>query len=159
MNPNLWLKNTTEIKTYRENQSKIQKGLDPILKEPLKRACLDHCHFTGEVRGVLSQCINTFEGYVLKYWMKYVQDYTNLSLSEALRNLADYLEADYSENPLHYKFVEDQKKALKRMSKETIKRRMYSDLGVTVANEDSLKDDLIDEYLRHFIKHYENKEV
>ncbi len=134
---------------------KDQEGLDPILKEPLKRPCLDHDHFDGKCRGVLSQCTNTFEGYVLKAWMKYVSSNTETSLSEALRNMADYLEQDFHRNPFHNSYKEDMVKFLRRCTKEKIIERAKNDLGIEIASNNS-KDESILLYMTEFIRQAEN---
>lgn len=151
-----WLSDNKAIQAFREATTLEQGGLDPILKEPLIRPCLDHCHWTGETRGVLSQCVNTWEGQVLKYWCKYVENYTETTMTEALRNLADYLEQDYSMNPLHNSFVSDQRKAMERMTIETIIRKSKEDFNKELTSESKLKDDVVVEYMEHFIEHYQD---
>lgn len=150
-----WVRTSAQISELRDELSKAQKGLDPILKEPLKKPCLDHDHFDGRVRGVLSQCTNTFEGYVLKAWMKYVSAYTDTSLSEALRNMADYLEQDTCGNALHGGYLVDITKFLKRLSNETIKGRALKDFGVVIP-EGTDKKESIERYLEEFVKKAED---
>lgn len=133
---------------------KDQGGLDPILKEPLKRPCLDHDHFDGKCRGVLSQCINTFEGYVLKAWMKYVSPNTETSLSEALRNMADYLEQDFYRNPFHSSYKEDMVKFLRRCTNEKIIERAKNDLDMDIP-VGTRKDESILLYMTEFIRQVE----
>ena len=117
------MKDAKQIAAFRNKLILEQQGLDPILGEPLRKPCLDHDHFEGKCRGVLSQCVNTFEGYVLKAWMKYVSENTQTSLSTALRNLADYLEQDFSGYPLHGGFKNDMLKFLRRCTNEKIIER------------------------------------
>ena len=154
MGPGLWLKNAKQIAAFRELLVSEQGGLDPILGEPLRKPCLDHDHFSGETRGVLSQSVNTFEGYVLKAWMKYVSGYTDTSLSEALRNMADYLEKDYYRNPLHGGYKDDMVKFLWRCTVDTIIRRGFEDLDITIP-EGLSKPETIEIYIREFVKQAE----
>lgn len=152
--PGLWVKTAKQIADHRNELIAEQDGLDPILKEPLKKPCLDHDHFDGRCRGVLSQCTNTFEGFVLKAWMKYVSEYTQTSLSDALRNLADYLESDGSRSKIHGSYLADMTKFLKRVSKETVKTRALNDLGLVIPEEKD-KTESIKLYLEAFIKRSE----
>lgn len=152
--PGLWVKTAKQIAEHRAELIEEQGGLDPILKEPLKKPCLDHDHFDGRCRGVLSQSTNTFEGFVLKAWMKYVSPYTETSLSQALRNMADYLEVDGSQNKLHGSYLADMTKFLKRVSKETVKTRALKDLGLVIP-EDKDKTESIRLYLEAFIERAE----
>ena len=144
------------IAAFRNKLILEQQGLDPILGEPLRKPCLDHDHFEGKCRGVLSQCVNTFEGYVLKAWMKYVSENTQTSLSTALRNLADYLEQDFSGYPLHGGFKNDMLKFLRRCTNEKIIERAKADLGIIIP-EGTKKQDSLLLYLTEFVKQTEEK--
>lgn len=125
-----------------------------MLGEPLRKPCLDHDHFDGRCRGVLSQNVNTFEGQVLKAWMKYVSEYTQTSLSDALRNLADYLEQDVSENKIHGTYLADMTKFLKRLTAETIRRRGMEDLKLDIPDTKT-KTEAVEMYLIEFIRQTE----
>lgn len=150
----LWVKTMKQIADYREMLTKQQNGLDPVIGEPLRKPCLDHDHFGGRCRGVLSQCVNTFEGQVLKAWMKYVSEYTQTSLSDALRNLADYLEQDVGGNKIHGAYLADMTKFLRRLTTETIRRRGLSDLGLDIPDTKT-KTESVEMYLTEFIKQTE----
>ena len=156
LTPELWVKDAKQIAAFRNKLILEQQGLDPILGEPLRKPCLDHDHFEGKCRGVLSQCVNTFEGYVLKAWMKYVSENTQTSLSTALRNLADYLEQDFSGYPLHGGFKNDMLKFLRRCTNEKIIERAKADLGIIIP-EGTKKQDSLLLYLTEFVKQTEEK--
>ena len=143
------MKDAKQIAAFRNKLILEQQGLDAILGEPLRKPCLDHDHFEGKCRGVLSQCVNTFEGYVLKAWMKYVSENTQTSLSTALRNLADYLEQDFSGYPLHGGFKNDMLKFLRRCTNEKIIERAKA--------EGTQKQDSLLLYLTEFVKQTEEK--
>lgn len=148
----LWVKTDKQIAALRKLLLDEQNGLDPILGEPIHGvACLDHDHFDGRVRGVVSQCVNTFEGQVLKAWMKYVSGYTETSLSTALRNLADYLENDTSEKHLHGKHMDTMKTTVKKWTSETIRRKSLEDFGVVI-DETLDKTETVRAYMTEFIK-------
>lgn len=103
---------------------------------------------------VLSQATNSWEGMVVKYWMKYVQHNTERSLSFALHNLANYLEEDYSNNPLHPYLIADQRKFLERCTIPKIIERAKLDLGLDLVHNAD-KETLIVSYLEEFIKQRE----
>lgn len=152
MSKEFWIGTTSQIKDFREKTILEQEGLDPILLQPLRKPCLDHDHWgRGEARGVLEQCVNTWEGYVVKYWMKFVQHNTDRSLSFALRTLADYLERDFSHNPLHLSFISDMRKHLERCNKATIVKKAKDDLNIELIEEEMTQEELIVSYLEAFI--------
>lgn len=164
LNKNFWLRNSSDISIWRE-QNKPKDGFCPILKNKPNSWVVDHCHFDLRARGVISAEANKWEGYVLKYFQKYCINYTDISLSDALRNLADYLETDYwLYNPLHVTGIEDMRKHLNRCKIDTIKSKIMSDFDVIVLDKDTngadkLKADYVAEYLAYFILKYENDEV
>lgn len=149
-----WVNSTKDKKMLRDKLIIDQDGLCPILEEPMDSPCLDHDHFDGRVRGVIGTKINMFEGSVTKLWQKLISDHTETTLSTALRNLADYLEQDNSDKPLHGSIVEDQKKFLRRLTKETIVRRGLSDLDLVIP-DDIDKSEQIRLYLETFVEHLE----
>ncbi len=91
-----------EIKEFRDEQVEKQNGIDPITKEPFKEVIAqDHCHFTQHCRGALNRNSNAFEGLVVNAYNRCLKWLTDVPLPDILRNLADYLEVDYSNNPYH----------------------------------------------------------
>lgn len=91
-----------EIKEFRDEQVKKQNGIDPITKEPFKEVVAqDHCHFSQHCRGALNRNSNAFEGLVVNAYSRCLKWLTDVPLPTILRNLADYLEVDYSTNPYH----------------------------------------------------------
>lgn len=151
----LWVNNARDIKQYREYLISKQDNLDPILKKKLHRPCLDHDHKTGRCRGVISQCINTFEGRVLKYFNKYVKHNTNLSLSAILRNLADYLDKDQDNNPYHIDIINSKNKHLKKFRKESIITLLEKDFDIKIGHE-LTKQKIISIYLENYKLKIEN---
>lgn len=63
-------------------------------------AC-DHDHSTQHCRGALNRNSNAFEGLVTNAYTRCLKWLTNVPLPDILRNLADYLEVDYTNNPYH----------------------------------------------------------
>lgn len=64
----------------------------PINKSELDDSVVDHCHETGEVRGVLHRQSNAFLGKIENAWKRYAKRSSSVSLPDALRNMADYIE-------------------------------------------------------------------
>lgn len=145
-NKGLWVYNTQSKKLLRD---KLWKGKCPILKITGCRVVLDHDHKSGKVRNAISQQANTWEGYVLKYWIKYCSKYSEVSLPDALRNLADYLDKDYNSMPLHDGLVADMKRKISRLRKEVLEAKLIADFGVTV---NATKAELVNKYLQLFIE-------
>ena len=93
-----------EFVLLRYKQWRKQKGICPILKQkiPYSKAVLDHMHKTqaealgkdgkGLLRGVLHFQANSWEGKVVNSFKRYGLHKLSIPLTEALRNLADYLD-------------------------------------------------------------------
>ena len=97
------LKNPKDAATYRSKLLKDQNGIDPITKEVITDPVLDHQHFSEQrCRAVLDRTCNSFEGRVQNSFNRYMKHLTDRPISEVLRNLADYLEADVSNNAIHH---------------------------------------------------------
>lgn len=92
-----------DIKEYREMLLSRQNGIDPITGETLlaKDAVLDHDHVSQHCRGTLHRQSNAFEGLVANAYRRCLSWSTEIPLPIVLRNLADYLEVDYSGNAYH----------------------------------------------------------
>lgn len=93
---------TKEIREFRDEQVEKQKGIDPITKEPFKEVQVqDHCHSSQHCRAALNRNSNAFEGLVFNAYKRCLKWLTDVPLPELLRNLANYLEEDFSNNPYH----------------------------------------------------------
>jgi len=155
LNPDLWLRNTEDVRKWRE-EHKPKSGLCPILEIKPKVWTLDHDHATGEVRGVISSLSNLAEGRLNKVYEKYLAQHTHLSFSEVIRNLADYLESEeYFENILHHRLVEDQRKHLNRCTKATIAIKAKNSYDLDLNEDEMSKEEMIYAYLVEFVKAYE----
>lgn len=96
-----------EITNEKQRLLKEQRGVDPILKEEIqeKDAVCDHCHVTHHTRAALHRQTNAFEGLVFNAYKRCLEWLTDKPLSDILRNLAEYVEKDYSNNPYHNGWV------------------------------------------------------
>lgn len=93
----------TEVKQYKEEQIKLQSGIDPILgiEFPKGTICQDHDHLTQHCRAALHLQSNAWEGKVVNAYTRCLKWLTDVPLPTLLRNLANYLEQDYSANAYH----------------------------------------------------------
>ncbi|QVE65534.1 DNA endonuclease VII [Ralstonia phage vB_RsoP_BMB50] len=69
----------------------MQKGLSPITGRPITDAVMDHCHKTGDCRGVLQRWENAVLGR-LENWASRLGGDPPIGDVEFLRGVADYLE-------------------------------------------------------------------
>lgn len=155
LNEEKWLRNTQDVLKWRVKNIP-EDELCPILKFTPKTWTVDHDHVSGYTRGVISSEANChLDGRITKIYEKYLAHKTNLSLPEVLRNLADYLEMPYwLENPLHHRYVADQRKFLERCTIPKIIERAKLDLGIDLVHNAD-KETLIVSYLKEFIKQRE----
>lgn len=112
-----------EIKEFRDEQVKKQNGIDPITKESFKETIAqDHCHFSQNCRGALNRNSNAFEGLVVNAYNRCLKWLTDVPLPVILRNLADYLEVDYSNNPYHTGWMKRVKTDFNKLSASQMKQ-------------------------------------
>ena len=97
------LKNSNEAAKYRDTLLIEQTNRDPITGSMITDPCLDHQHFGEQhCRQVLQRESNSFEGRVYNSYTRYIKHLTDDPLPVVLRRLADYLERDYSDRPIHH---------------------------------------------------------
>ena len=101
MNADLYT--ASDVKQVRKKLYDAQQGVDPILKEKIEfsESVMDHDHTSQHCRAALHRQSNAFEGICVNAYRRCLQWLTDKPLPEILRNLATYLEQDYSENPYH----------------------------------------------------------
>lgn len=107
-----------EVKAYREEQVRKQKGICPLCKEKLvfEDATLDHCHDTGVIRMALHRSCNAAEGRILMWAGKRSRGDDPLLF---IKNLFKYWMRDFTGNPIHYTHNKKRKKARKPRMKKT----------------------------------------
>ena len=90
----------TNIAEYRRH---TMPTVCPIQGIPLSQdnAVLDHCHRTGRVRGVISRDANALMGKIENYCSRFMASSGGVGLPQLLGNIADWIEADYSDRPMH----------------------------------------------------------
>lgn len=107
-----------EVKDYREEQVRRQKGVCPLCKETLvfEDATLDHCHETGHIRMALHRSCNSAEGRILMWAGKRSRGDDPVLF---LKNLLCYWKKDFSDNPIHYSHAKKRKRRRKPRMKKT----------------------------------------
>lgn len=98
-------------------RNKFKGKLCPIYKIALTDVVVDHDHATGMVRGCLHRQANAWEGKVYNAWKRYGGNNAKVTYTEALRNLADYIDTA-STDFLHPTGVSQLCKRFSRCSRE-----------------------------------------
>ena len=160
LNPSIWVRGGEDIKIYRKYYLKQQKGYCAVTGFKLKDGVLDHCHTTGRCRGVLVNEVNMLEGRFLKLFNKSkIEDKYNISFEDFLISLGMYLKKDYTKEKLHYKFMDDFRKYVKRWKKDYLLRRLEEDFNMKLSSSTLVKD-LVQIYVQNWVyaveKVYEN---
>lgn len=150
-----WLRNTKDVTDFRSKILKDNDNRCELTGELIKRPTLDHDHLTGRNRGVISQHNNTMEGYVLKYFNKYVKNHTGLNLPEWLRCLASYYEKSFQRG-LHFRTIHDVQTKLSNMTKDQIHHLTLSDFNIKLDVNKQTKGEMMEVYLSNLIDHLEN---
>ena len=115
----MYLMQVKEIKPLRDKMLEEQDGLCTICKQPAakQRPTLDHDHDTGHVRSVLCNACNRMEGRIKSRFVRYGLKNRDVDYASFLRGLADYIEQDYSENPLHPQHLNTLTKEFRKLKK------------------------------------------
>lgn len=101
------LYNPKDVQEARRELFDKQKGVDPILNEKIaySDSVQDHDHTSQHCRAALHRQSNAWEGLVFNAYRRCLQWVTDKPLPDLLRNLALYLEQDYSANPYHSDWI------------------------------------------------------
>lgn len=115
------------LQEWKKNQFDNQNGICPICKRALpfwNASNGDHSHYSGHMRGLLHVGCNGFEGRIQTLF--YRAGLSGADWPDVLRNLADYWEQDYSNNPIHPNHVNDMAKKFSRFNKEEMIKELRS---------------------------------
>lgn len=117
------LKNTKDIQNLRKEWLILQKNIDPITKEIIQNPVLDHDHDTGYCRSVLDRDTNQFIGKIESSYKRFLKwKKMKKQLPDILRNIANYLDKNYSKLHLHPYHIKKSLSLFKSLnSKEQIK--------------------------------------
>lgn len=126
-----------DIPEVRDLLLKEQKGLDPLTKTKVQNPCLDHLHDSEcLVRGVLSRESNAFEGKVSGAFARYLRWWSDTSLPDVLRNLAEYYEKGTDSRFRHPKWKDEIIKKFKGL-KVKQKEELLLKLGFDPSKNDT----------------------
>ncbi len=125
-----------DLKEYR-NASIFPNSTDIFTGKKIDKPCLDHDHKTGHCREVLDYNSNQFLGKIESARKRYLYKLKDSEIPEILRRVADYLETDFSSNPLHPKYISIKIKRYSRLSKPE-QDKIYKATGKT--SSDRTKD-------------------
>ncbi len=160
LSPEYWLRNSKDIQQYREQALVEQGGVCAVSKVPLITGCLDHCHkdgsgSDGKVRRVLLSEVNCLEGKYLKLFKRMKLDTKyNLTFPEFLINLGTYLQESNEDNLLHFKYMDDFRKQVKRYRKDTLLLKLKEEYDI-VPEKDLLVADLVQIYIQKWVDEIE----
>lgn len=150
---------TTLLKDYKQELFQLQNGqcaLTGINLTDYSSSHLDHDHIldgpkAGRCRGLLHPLVNVLEGRILHQFnrsgLKGKIDYI-----EFLKHLTNYLQQDYTGNPIHPKFITD---SAKRFSRLTVKE-MKSELDKLGLDSSGTRVQLTKKYKLYLRQTYEN---
>ncbi|MFI3035728.1 endonuclease domain-containing protein [Atlantibacter hermannii] len=109
------------LQEWKKQQHNKQDGKCALCDLPLEnwqKANADHNHYTGHMRGLLHPlCNSILEGKIGGLFFRAGLK-GKANFPTVLRNLADYWEQDYSEQPIHPSFVLDESKSFGKFTRE-----------------------------------------
>lgn len=111
----------------------------PITRASMNDNVVDHCHASGEIRGVLHRQSNAFLGKVENAWKRYTSRSADVSLPEALRKMADWIE--FSRAGLLHPIGATQLQKRFKQKKNEEQLKILLDLGVDVVSMDASNSD------------------
>lgn len=126
-----------------------------MLHEDMSKNHLDHDHSldgknAGKVRGLLHGACNRADGRLKNKFIMSGVASMGVDYSTFLRNLADYVEADYSQNDFHPQYIPDMVKKFKKNTLSEMKSIMES-CGYEF-NDTDTKEELVKKYNSSFRK-------
>ena len=114
---------SSDLAAHRTRTLEAQGGMDPITGLAILDPVLDHSHVSGHCRAVLDRRTNAWEGSVVNGFRRRGMQKMGADLPACLRALADYLEAEWSANPMHPTHKSEDERRESRNRKARLKRR------------------------------------
>ncbi len=162
LSKHFWLRNSADIKLYRDKKLAEQGGVCAVSGVPLEVGCLDHCHKAGigsegKCRSVLLSEVNCLEGKYLKLFKRMKLDTKyNLTFPDFLINLGTYLKEDNEDAPLHFKYMDDFRKQVKRYRKDTLLLKLKEEYGI-IPDDKLLVSELVQIYMQAWVDEIEKE--
>ncbi|AUR92269.1 hypothetical protein NVP1170O_156 [Vibrio phage 1.170.O._10N.261.52.C3] len=146
----------SKIEDVKEEMLLDQRGKCPVTGFKIQVGYLDHCHDSGNVRGVLPPLVNTLEGrYRGLFNRMKVEDKFGVPFADFLIGMGNYLKQDFSGNSYHHKHMEDFRKKLdSKYTKETLLKMLEDDYKVKL-EPTTLKPEAIQTYMFHWVMEQE----
>ena len=155
LNPLFWIRNSKEVQEGREDVLNGQSGKCAVSGLDLEVGTYDHNHSSGEVRGVLHSEINLLEGRYLKLFNKLkLEKRFGLTFHEVLSGMGGYLEKDYSDQKLHFRYMTDFRKKVEKLNKGVILSKLKREYSIT-PEEGLLKEQLVQTYVQAWVDEVE----
>jgi hypothetical protein len=157
LNPDIWVRQG-DIKTVRKHKLKEQFGKCAVTGIKLYVGALDHSHENGKCRGVLCQDVNMLEGRFLKLFKKSkIEEKYQISFSDFLINLGNYLKIDNTHEKYHYLYMTDFRKVIRRLGKDKLINLLYEDFNIVMSDSASL-DEIVHTYMQLWVLGLNSKE-
>lgn len=161
LDPEVWLRNSKDIASYRESLLIEQDYMCAISGLPLDRdggnSCLDHAHVgspsevDGKVRGCLENSTNALEGMFLSKFNKLkMKERYGLDFPTFLINMGEYLQQDNSHHPYHVSYMTDLRNYIKRLTRVEIASKIRLEFNIN-AEETEPKGELVQKYMQAFV--------
>lgn len=133
-----------DLKSYRDKQLKIN-NIDRLTGRVIEKPCLDHDHTSGYCRRILDYNSNQFLGKIESARKRFLYKFKDSEIPDILRRAAKYLEEDYTNNPVHPKYINI---LVSRFSRFNISKQEQVLLanGVSISDQGKTKELKIKQY-------------
>lgn len=137
------LYNTFDVKQVREQLHEEQDGKCSLTSLDIssKDAVLDHDHKTNYVRAVLHRQANAVLGKIENLYGRYLSWWYPGSLSDFLRQTADYLDTEHPKTHVHPGWIKSIKVEFNKLN-ATEKDRLLIILGSPTGKNDKIRKEL-----------------
>ncbi|WP_039660908.1 endonuclease domain-containing protein [Pantoea sp. MBLJ3] len=150
---------TTLLKDYKQELFQLQSGrcaLTGLSLTDFNSSHLDHDHEldgnkAGRCRGLLHPLVNVLEGRI-KHQFNRSGLKGEINYIEFLKYLTNYLQQDYTENPIHPRFITDSAQRFSRLTVKEMKSQLL-DFGLDCSGTRAV---LIKKYKKYLRQTHEN---
>lgn len=156
LHPEIWLRNSNDIKYERARKLEEQGGKCAVSGADITSGVLDHTHKKGigedgRLRGVLASEVNMLEGRFLKLFQRSkIEDKYGITFDDFLISLGEYLKKDNTQEKFHFKYMDDFRKEVKRWTKPILLVRLQEDFNIKM-DEKTLVSELVQVYVQNWV--------